>query len=345
MVMGECILIIEDEERHLRAWDFVHCPPGAAHMFVGAGDRPCVLICAGNRDMDDDTFWRVYRRSDVALRHGASVERETSSAPRRTPRSATAGVSSARSCGASSPGARPEKGSSGAPNGRDSTGSIAALRVEQLLPGIAAVVAVSAAGGLAERAEAPGGAARWLAPGSRPFGSSHRGIAAHAASVVVWVQVSHARGTRRALVRERPETLHTGRVAVRRSAGPPGSRGAASTSAACAHSTGYHLRFPRSALRGVTSGASRRVPVIAARGTDGRPPGETVQSEDRALTSTARSVPLVSTHISIEPSDGYYVNGAGDRLQVTAGHVVSFFFFSGTNSPCGAGPGKQRVGI
>ena len=52
VVMGECILIIEDEERHLRAWDFVHCPPGAAHAFVGAGDGPCVIVCAGNRDLE-----------------------------------------------------------------------------------------------------------------------------------------------------------------------------------------------------------------------------------------------------------------------------------------------------
>ena len=79
ILMGECILIVEDEERHLRAWDFVHCPPGAAHTFVGAGDGPCVILCAGNRDFDDDTFWRVYKRSDVALRHGASVETETTS--------------------------------------------------------------------------------------------------------------------------------------------------------------------------------------------------------------------------------------------------------------------------
>ena len=79
VVMGECIAIIEDQERHLRAWDFVHCPPGTTHTFVGAGDGPCVLVCAGNRDLDDETFWRVYKRSEVALRHGASVEKETSS--------------------------------------------------------------------------------------------------------------------------------------------------------------------------------------------------------------------------------------------------------------------------
>jgi uncharacterized cupin superfamily protein len=78
ILMGDCILIIEDEERRLRAWDFVHCPPGTAHTLVGAGDAPCVILGAGNRD-DDDTFWRVYRRSELALRYGASVEADTSS--------------------------------------------------------------------------------------------------------------------------------------------------------------------------------------------------------------------------------------------------------------------------
>ena len=79
VLMGECVLLIEGEERHLRAWDFVHCPPGTAHSFVGASDGPCVIVCAGNRDFDDDTFWREYRRSEVALRYGASVEADTSS--------------------------------------------------------------------------------------------------------------------------------------------------------------------------------------------------------------------------------------------------------------------------
>jgi uncharacterized cupin superfamily protein len=79
VLAGECILIIEDQERHLRAWDVVHCPPGAAHTFVGAGEGPCVLLCAGNRDFNDETFWRVYKRSDVAMRYGASVEKDTNS--------------------------------------------------------------------------------------------------------------------------------------------------------------------------------------------------------------------------------------------------------------------------
>jgi hypothetical protein len=38
-----------------------------------------VLLCAGNRDLDDETFWRLYKRSEVAARYGASVEKETNS--------------------------------------------------------------------------------------------------------------------------------------------------------------------------------------------------------------------------------------------------------------------------
>jgi hypothetical protein len=29
-----------------QAGDFVHCPPETRHTFVGAGDGPCVLLCA-----------------------------------------------------------------------------------------------------------------------------------------------------------------------------------------------------------------------------------------------------------------------------------------------------------
>ena len=79
VLVGECVLIIEDQERHLHAWDFVHCPPGTGHAFVGAGDGPCVLVCSGNRDPNDETYWGVSTRSDIASRYGASVEREASS--------------------------------------------------------------------------------------------------------------------------------------------------------------------------------------------------------------------------------------------------------------------------
>jgi uncharacterized cupin superfamily protein len=92
VVMGECILIIEDEERHLRAWDFVHCPPGTKHVIVGAGDRPCVLIAVGARDHDGQTGSLGFPADEVAKRYGASVEADTmdggaaySSVPGREP--------------------------------------------------------------------------------------------------------------------------------------------------------------------------------------------------------------------------------------------------------------------
>jgi uncharacterized cupin superfamily protein len=76
VLAGECILLVEGQERRLRAWDFVHCPPGTEHIFVGAGDGPCVVFMAGARSEARDT---VYVRSDVALRRRAGVEAETSS--------------------------------------------------------------------------------------------------------------------------------------------------------------------------------------------------------------------------------------------------------------------------
>jgi len=71
---GECMALIEGEERPLKAWDFVHCPAGTEHIFVGAGDGPCVIFMTGCRTHGRDT---VYHRSELALRHGAGVETET----------------------------------------------------------------------------------------------------------------------------------------------------------------------------------------------------------------------------------------------------------------------------
>ena len=74
VLSGECLAIIEGRERTLRAWDFVHCPPGTEHIFVGAGDGPCVIFMAGARAHRGET---VYVRDEAALRHGAGVENET----------------------------------------------------------------------------------------------------------------------------------------------------------------------------------------------------------------------------------------------------------------------------
>jgi uncharacterized cupin superfamily protein len=75
VLSGECVAIVEGEERRLRAWDFVHCPPGTEHIFVGAGDGPCVIFMAGARAHRGSA---VYTRSEAALRHGAGVDAETS---------------------------------------------------------------------------------------------------------------------------------------------------------------------------------------------------------------------------------------------------------------------------
>ena len=75
VLAGECVLVIEGEERRLRPWDFVHCPAGTEHVIVGAGDRPSVVLAVGART---GAGGLVYPASEVAQRHGAGVERETS---------------------------------------------------------------------------------------------------------------------------------------------------------------------------------------------------------------------------------------------------------------------------
>jgi uncharacterized cupin superfamily protein len=76
VLAGDCVLVIEGEERRLRAWDFVHCPPGTNHAFIGAGDGPCVIFMVGRRSAERTLF---YPSSDLARRYGASVDTETSS--------------------------------------------------------------------------------------------------------------------------------------------------------------------------------------------------------------------------------------------------------------------------
>jgi uncharacterized cupin superfamily protein len=77
VLAGECLLLIEGEERPLRAWDFVHCPPNTEHGFVGAGDGPCVIFMTGARKGWPADKGLLYPRSELALRHGAGVEADT----------------------------------------------------------------------------------------------------------------------------------------------------------------------------------------------------------------------------------------------------------------------------
>jgi mannose-6-phosphate isomerase-like protein (cupin superfamily) len=71
VLQGECVLVIEDQERHLRAWDFVHCPPMTSHAFIAKEPGPCILLATGNRR---DDFEVVSRRSEVALRHDVGTD-------------------------------------------------------------------------------------------------------------------------------------------------------------------------------------------------------------------------------------------------------------------------------
>ena len=70
VLSGECTLLVEGEERRLGQWDFFHSPPETEHIFVGAGDGPCVLLMAGARSEDEQIRYPV---SELAARYGASV--------------------------------------------------------------------------------------------------------------------------------------------------------------------------------------------------------------------------------------------------------------------------------
>ena len=77
VVSGEAILIVEGEERTLRAWDFVHSPPQTRHVIVGAGSGRCVVVAVGAREHDGRPDALGFPADDVARRHGASVEADT----------------------------------------------------------------------------------------------------------------------------------------------------------------------------------------------------------------------------------------------------------------------------
>jgi uncharacterized cupin superfamily protein len=76
VLSGEAVLIVEGEERPLRAWDFVHCPTLTKHTIVGAGDGPCVIVAVGAR-ANQGPDWGAYTVDETAKAHGAGVDEET----------------------------------------------------------------------------------------------------------------------------------------------------------------------------------------------------------------------------------------------------------------------------
>jgi uncharacterized cupin superfamily protein len=76
VLAGECLLLVDGEERPLKQWDFVHCPAWTEHVFVGTGTSPCAILMVGARPQEEKLRYPVV---DVARRHNAGVETETSS--------------------------------------------------------------------------------------------------------------------------------------------------------------------------------------------------------------------------------------------------------------------------
>jgi uncharacterized cupin superfamily protein len=81
VLSGEAILIIDGEERTIRQWDYVHCPPGVPHTRIGTGAEPCVILALGARiDSVKDEGWGGYPFSELAMKHNASSEEDTDEA-------------------------------------------------------------------------------------------------------------------------------------------------------------------------------------------------------------------------------------------------------------------------
>ena len=77
IISGEAVLVVEGEERRLRAWDFVHCPPRTRHVIVGAGTGPCLVVAVGARQRSEEPDSLGFPVDGTATRYGASVDEET----------------------------------------------------------------------------------------------------------------------------------------------------------------------------------------------------------------------------------------------------------------------------
>jgi uncharacterized cupin superfamily protein len=80
VLSGEALLIVEDEERTLRQWDYFHKPAGVSHTMIGAGDGPSTILAVGAREHQAGPDWGGYPYSEVAMKHDASAEEETTDA-------------------------------------------------------------------------------------------------------------------------------------------------------------------------------------------------------------------------------------------------------------------------
>jgi uncharacterized cupin superfamily protein len=48
VLRGTCVLVVEGEELPLRQWDYFNCPPDVAHVVVGTGEEPALVLAVGH---------------------------------------------------------------------------------------------------------------------------------------------------------------------------------------------------------------------------------------------------------------------------------------------------------
>jgi uncharacterized cupin superfamily protein len=78
VLSGECVLIVQGEERPLRQWDFFHCPGGVDHAIVGAGEGTSLVLAVGARTPESEGAF--YPADPVAQNYRAGVKADTSEA-------------------------------------------------------------------------------------------------------------------------------------------------------------------------------------------------------------------------------------------------------------------------
>ena len=88
VLSGEALLIIESEERPLRRWDFVHCPPHTNHTIVGAGAAPCSRSAPASTKAHPAGAATPSTRPPCATARVSSARRTTSTRPTPTYRAA-----------------------------------------------------------------------------------------------------------------------------------------------------------------------------------------------------------------------------------------------------------------
>lgn len=76
VLKGECIAIVEGQERRMGPWDYLHSPAGTAHITIGASEEPCAILMVGTRSPGQTVH---YPLDPAAARHGAAVAAATDS--------------------------------------------------------------------------------------------------------------------------------------------------------------------------------------------------------------------------------------------------------------------------